>query len=63
MGWIDVAIPGGIGILLLVAPGLFVKPSGDAEKDARKAATQRGIGILLLGVAVMYMFVKMASGR
>ena len=34
MGWVDVAIPGVIGLLLVVVPGLFSKPSGQAGKDA-----------------------------
>ena len=61
MGWIDVAIPGGIGLLLLAAPGLFTKPSGDTEKDASKAIKFRGIGVLLLIVASVYLLIKLAS--
>ena len=63
MGWIDVAIPGGIGVLLIAAPGLFTKPSGDLEKDASIASKLRGIGALLLIVAGFYLFIKLASAR
>lgn len=63
MGWIDVAIPGGVGLLLILSPRLFSKPTGDAEKDASKAMKMRGAGALLLVAAGIYLFVKLASAR
>ena len=63
MGWIDVAIPGVIGVLLIVFPNLFTKSSGDADKDRSKVLKLRGGGALLLVAAVIYLFVKMASPR
>lgn len=63
MGWIDVAIPGVIGLVLLVAPGLFSKPSGDEEKDAATAKKFRYMGIGLLFVAAIYLFIKASSPR
>lgn len=63
MGWIDVAIPGVIGVLLVAFPTLFTKSTGDADKDKSKVLKLRGGGILLLIAAVIYLFVKMASPR
>ncbi len=63
MGWIDVAIPGVIGLLFVVAPGLFSKSTGDEEKDAGKATKLRGSGAVLLVVAAIYLFIKMVSTR
>jgi hypothetical protein len=56
---IDVAIPGVIGVLLAVKPQLFCKASGDAVSDAEKAQKLRRIGWLLLGVAGLYLIVKL----
>src|SRR5262245_9249923 len=63
MGWIDVAIPGVIGLLLLVAPGVFVKGSGNDEKDAAAVNKLRLCGLGLLVVAALYLFIKAASPR
>ena len=63
VGWIDVAIPGSIGVLLIVAPSLFTKSTGDAEKDASKSTKLRAVGVLLLIAAAIYLFVKLASPR
>jgi hypothetical protein len=61
MGWIDVAIPGLIGLLLAVRPGSLIKPSGDPDKDAARARKFRIGGLLLLAVAALYLLIKMAS--
>jgi hypothetical protein len=63
VGWIDVAIPGGIGLLMILAPGLFARSTGDATKDANKATNVRGGGALLLVVAAIYLFIKCASAK
>jgi len=62
MGWIDVAIPGVIGLLLAMNPQSFFKPSGDVEKDASRTSKLRGIGFLLLVVAGIYLLVKFMRG-
>lgn len=62
MGWIDIAIPGLIGLWLACRPGSIVKPSGDAEKDAARTHKFRIGGLLLLGVAGLYLVIKVASG-
>jgi hypothetical protein len=61
MGWIDVAIPGVIGLLLAVRPGSFIKPSGDADRDAARARKFRIGGLVLLAVAGLYLLIKLAS--
>jgi hypothetical protein len=58
MGWVDVAIPGVIGLLLAVNPRWFFKPSGDPDKDATRIRTLRGIGFVVLVVAGIYLLVK-----
>jgi hypothetical protein len=58
MGWIDVAIPGVIGVLLAVNPQWFFKPSGEPEKDRRRTQMFRTIGFVLLAVAGIYSLVK-----
>ncbi len=59
MGWIDVAIPGLIGLLLAIRPGSFIKASGDA--DAARARKFRLGGLVLLAVAALYLLIKLAS--
>ena len=61
MGWVDVAIPGVIGVLLVVGPQWFFKPSGEPERDARRARALRTIGFVLLAVAGIYSLVKAMS--
>ena len=56
MGYIDVAIPGVIGLLLVMAPGLFTKAT--APETTRKL---RLMGMVLLGVAALYLFIKLVS--
>ena len=65
-GWVDVAIPavGGLLLLLLaVNPQWLFKPSGEPEKDARRTRTLRRTGFVLLVVACIYMFIKLANGQ
>ena len=63
MGWIDVAIPGVIGFLLLAAPGVFAGKGGDAARIASQAAKMQAAGGLLLMAAGIYLFIKLASPR
>ncbi len=60
MSFIDVAIPGIIGLLLLVWPqSMFL--GARVSPDAKKIRLLRGIGILLLLVAVGYLVIKLTS--
>lgn len=53
MSVLDAAIPGAIGLILLVWPeAMFLGSSFNA--DAKKIRMLRGLGALLLGVAVIY---------
>jgi hypothetical protein len=62
MTYIDVMIPAIGGLILVAAPRLFVKPSGDVTADHRSVARMRKIGVLLLVVAVGYLLIKVAQG-
>jgi hypothetical protein len=61
LGFIDIAIPLVIGLLLALRPQVFYKPTG-AEADIAKAGKLRNIGFLLIGVAALYGIAKLASG-
>jgi hypothetical protein len=63
MGWVDVAIPGVIGLLLAINPRWFTKPKVDAEATAASVRKLRRCGLLLLGVAALYMVLKFARER
>ena len=63
MSYIDVLIPLICGIMLLAAPQSVFKPKGTEEEIARKKKVGRMCGVVLIGVAVLYLFIKMASGR
>jgi hypothetical protein len=63
MGWIDIAIPGLIGLWLIVWPRAAFKPTGDEHTDAANVQKFRRIGGLLLAVAVGYYAIKIASMR
>jgi uncharacterized protein YjeT (DUF2065 family) len=56
MNYIDVLIPGIIGLLLVISPQLFTKADGRKGEQAR--AKLRTIGFVLIGVAILYLFVK-----
>ncbi|MDB6077449.1 MAG: hypothetical protein JWO82_1196 [Akkermansiaceae bacterium] len=60
MSFMDVLIPGVIGVLLVVAPRVFTKAQGEAYEAARKKL--RGIGFLLMGVAAVYLVAKLGQG-
>ena len=62
-GWIDVAIPGVIGMWLAVWPQSFYKSKGEPKKDATMLRTLRIMGGVLLAVAAGYLFIKLGSRR
>jgi len=57
MSYIDVLIPGVIGALLLTCPRLFTKSQGETFEKAK--GKMRIIGGLLLGVAALYLVLKL----
>jgi hypothetical protein len=57
MSYIDVLIPGIIGLLLVTSPRLFTKAQGETfEKIKRRLKT---IGFLLIGVALLYFILRL----
>ena len=57
MSYLDVLIPGIIGLLLVTSPRLFTKAQGDLfEKTKRKLRT---VGYLLIGVALLYLILRL----
>ena len=56
MSYIDVLIPGIIGVLLVTSPRLFTRAEGENYEQAR--AKLRTIGLILIGVAILYLIVK-----
>jgi uncharacterized protein YjeT (DUF2065 family) len=57
MSYIDVLIPGIIGLLLLTSPRLFTKAQGAVfEKTKRRL---KAIGFALIGVALLYLVLKL----
>jgi len=61
MSYIDVFIPGMIGLLLLTSPRLFTKAEG--EKFEQTKAKLRTIGLVLIGVAILYLVMKALGKR
>jgi hypothetical protein len=61
-GWVDVAIPAVIGLLLVVSPRSFIKPTGIDETDRLRVQRLRGIGLLLTAIAGGYFFIRLAGG-
>jgi hypothetical protein len=60
-GWIDAAIPGLIGLSLVVWPRAFYRPRGDAGKDTGMLNMLRGMGAILILVAAGYLLLKLGS--
>jgi len=57
MSYIDVLIPGLIGLLLVTSPRLFTKAQGELfENTKRKLKT---IGFVLIGVALLYLILRL----
>jgi hypothetical protein len=60
MSFIDVAIPGIIGLVLLIWPqSMFV--GVQVSPDAKKIRLLRGAGALLLLVAAVYLAIRLAG--
>jgi uncharacterized protein YjeT (DUF2065 family) len=59
MSYIDVLIPGIIGLLLVTAPRLFTKSQGETFEKAKKKL--RTIGLVLIGVAVLYLMLRLVK--
>ena len=59
MSYIDVLIPGVIGVLLVTSPRLFTKAEG--EKYEQTKVKLRNVGFLLIGVAILYLLVKVVG--
>ena len=60
MSFIDAAIPGIVGLVLLIWPqSMFV--GAQVSPDAKKVRLLRGAGALLLFVAAVYLVVRLAS--
>lgn len=57
MGYIDVAIPGVIGLLLLAWPGSVFLGS-QVEPDAKKLGVIRKVGIALVVIAAGYLAIR-----
>lgn len=62
MSYVDVAIPLVIGLLLALRPQSFIKPRGSETANAAKLGKVRKIGFVLLGVAALYLVIRLASG-
>lgn len=60
MSFIDVAIPGIIGFVLLIWPqSMFV--GSRVTPDPKKIRLLRSVGVVLLLVAAIYLVIKLAS--
>jgi hypothetical protein len=62
-GLIDAAIPGLIGLSMVVWPRAFYRPRGDARKDAGMLTMLRCMGAILMLVAAGYLLLKLGSRR
>lgn len=60
MSFMDVAIPGIIGMVLLIWPQAMFAGS-KATPDAGKLRTLRTVGVVLLAAAAIYLAVKLAG--
>lgn len=60
MSYVDVGIPLVVGLVLTLRPSTFVKATGLAARDAAKAAKIRKVGFVLLGVAALYLLIRLA---
>jgi hypothetical protein len=57
LSYLDVLIPGIIGLLLVTSPRIFTKTQGELfEKAKRRLKT---IGFLLIGVALLYLILRL----
>lgn len=63
MSPIDALIPLVIGLLLVVRPRAFIPGAAVREGAARREATLRRIGYVLLGVALLYAILAWVERR
>jgi hypothetical protein len=61
MSFVDVAIPGVIGLVLVIRPQLAFVGSR-VPPDPKRIRLLRRIGVLLLVVALIYLFIRLAGG-
>jgi hypothetical protein len=61
MSYLDVAIPLVGGLLLVLCPGIFLKKAGTEADFAKKVGRIRKIGYVLVGVAGLYLLIKLAG--
>lgn len=57
--YIDVFIPGIIGLLLVTTPRLFTKAQGETFEKAKKKL--RTIGLILIGLALLYLVLRLVK--
>ncbi len=60
MSFIDVAIPGIIGLVLLIWPQAMFA-GARVSPDAKKIRLLRGAGGLLIGVAALYLVIRLVG--
>jgi hypothetical protein len=59
MSYVDVAIPLVAGLLLVICPDIFLKKAATGGDYDKKLTKLRRIGYLLLGVAGLYLLIKL----
>lgn len=62
MSLFDALIPFAIGLFLVLRPQAFFKPSGSTEEVAKRSATFRKIGYVLIGIASLYAVIALVEG-
>ena len=63
MSLIDALIPLVVGLLLVTRPQALLKKTSSAEEIAKRTATLRKIGYVLVGVAVLYSLIVLIGSR
>jgi hypothetical protein len=61
VGWVDVAIPGLIGLVFAVRPQAMFRASGEPSVDATRFRRMRHAGFALIAVAVGYVLIKIVE--
>lgn len=60
MSFVDVAIPAIIGLVVLVRPQIMFYGSR-ASSNEKKIRLMRGVGMILLAAALIYLGIKLAA--
>ena len=63
MTYIDVLIPAIVGLFLVLAPDAFAKSKGELATHESRGKKVRTVGFVLLGVAAIYLLIKLTSYR